>query len=456
MKDFEGKKVGVLGLGIENVALVKYLKGKNAKITICDQKEKEELGEFLSEIEDFDDIDYRLGSEYLEGLEDFEVIFRSPALPYFGEKIQAAQKAGVEVSSQTKLFFELCPSPIVGVTGTKGKGTTSSLIAGILKKSSQNKGNIYLSGNIGNAPIDFLDKLTADDIVVLELSSFQLQDLEKSSHIGVVLNITPDHLDYHKDFNEYSSSKENIIKFQNQEDFAVLNADYKTSSALVALGKGKKYYFSRFKDLDEGVFIEGDQIVLKKNDEKINIAKTNEVLLRGAHNLENINAAILASFLAGADIESITSTVKNFRGLEHRLEFFLSAGDIKFFNDSFSTTPETAIAAIKSFSEPVILIAGGSEKNADYSQLGNEIANSKVKTAILIGKTGPRIKSKINNTNLKIIDTCKSLDEVVQKVKEEAKPGDVVLLSPASASFDWFSNYKERGNQFKEKINAIF
>lgn len=454
MKDFKGVKVGVLGLGTENISLVKFLVAKNAEVTVCDEKREEELEEYLSQIRHLN-LEYRFGPDYLDNLGDFEIVFRTPGLPYLNPKIQKAKRDGVIISSQTKLFFENSPSPILGVTGTKGKGTTTTLIGEILK-SAGNYEKIYIAGNIGTPPVEFLDQLSEKDLVVLELSSFQLQDLDISPHIAVVLNISSDHLNHHQDLAEYVAAKENIVRYQKENDLAVLNADYKTSVNFSLLGDGKEFWFSRFKRLENGVFVEKDQIILETKGQKIPIVKTSEVNLRGAHNLENINAAIMASYLAGADIETIKKVVKSFKGLEHRLEFFHESNGIKFYNDSFSTTPETAIAAIKSFSEPIILICGGSEKNADYSLLGLEISHSKVKTAILIGQTGSRIESKIKSPNLKIINDCQDLDQVIEKIKEEAKPGDVVLLSPASASFDWFSSYKERGKLFKEKILANF
>ncbi len=457
MTDFQNKKVGILGLGEENVALTKFLVQKGAKITVCDQKSREELEEYLEKIQDIK-VDFRLGPDYLEHLEDFDMVFRTPGLPYFHQKLQKAKESGVKISSEIKFFFENCPSPIIGVTGTKGKGTTATLISKILEKSKvqSSKSKVYLAGNIGNPPIEFLDKLTPQDIVVLELSSFQLQDLNISPHIAVVLDIKVDHLDYHKNEAEYTSAKSNIVKYQTKKDYAVINADYLTSFEFSLLSDGETFWISRKKSVDEGAYVDvnGD-IIMRVYRKDFIICSKNEVVLRGEHNLENICAAITAAYLAGADLESIKSVVKTFPGLEHRLEFIKESNGIKYYNDSFSTTPDTAIAAIKSFSESIILICGGSEKNADYTELGKTISNSTVKTAVLIGKTGPKIKLKIKNSELRIIDNCKNMAEVIEVVKKEAKPGDVVLLSPASASFDWFKNYKERGQQFKEKVLSI-
>lgn len=462
MTNLKGKKVGILGLGEENVALALFLGNKGAKITICDKKGRAELSEYFNRIKDIK-ADYRHGSDYLDNLEDFDIVFRTPGLPYLNEKIQKAKENGVIVASEIKYFFENCPSPIIGITGTKGKGTTSTLIGNILENAFKIENRtVFLAGNIGNPPIEFLEKLSPQDIVVLELSSFQLQDLNKSPHIAVVLDIKVDHLDIHKNEAEYISAKSNIVRYQTKKDFAVINADYLTSFEFSLLSDGETFWFSRRKSIDEGAFVDknGD-IILRIYRKDFLICNKKDVILRGEHNLENICAAVTASYLAGANIEAIQESVKEFAGLEHRLEFVGEKDEVKYYNDSFSTTPDTAIAAIQSFTEPIILIAGGSEKNADYNSLGKVIRDSNIKTVILIGTTANRIKFEILNQKSetkskskipKIIDTCKNLDEVIEEVKKEAKPGDVVLLSPASASFDWFKNYKDRGNQFKEKV----
>jgi UDP-N-acetylmuramoylalanine--D-glutamate ligase len=456
--------IGILGLGDENIALVNYLiKAGADNITVCDQSGREELQANISKIStQRNNINFRLGESYLDKLENFDIIFRSPGLPYLNEKIQDAKNRGVIVSSAIKLFFDLSPSPIIGVTGTKGKGTTSTLISEILKCSDKlQKTNIerkiFLAGNIGNSPLEFLDNLTSRDIVILELSSFQLQDMDISPHVAVVLDVKSDHLNYHKNQQEYISSKENIVKHQNPDDIAIINFDYATSQNFAKLTQAKKYWFSRKSKVDDGAYVLNGEVYLNISDETHLIAKASEITLRGNHNLENICASITAARLVGADIDSIQKTIKSFPGLEHRLEFIKEKNNIKFYNDSFSTTPDTAIAAIKSFTEPIILIAGGSEKNADYSELAKTIIDSNVKTAILIGQTGPRITKeirnlKIENRRMKIIDTCKNINEVICAVKTEMKDGDVVLLSPASASFDWFRSYKDRGVQFKRAV----
>jgi len=450
--EFIDKKIAVLGLGNENMALIQYLVKHGANdLTICDKKASEDILEYLKTEKT---IKSRFGDDYLKDLEDFELIFRTPGLAYLAPEIQEAKNKGVIISSQTKLFLDKAPAMIIGVTGTKGKGTTSTLIYEMLRNSGK---KVYLAGNIGNAPIEFLDNLDPSDIVILELSSFQLQDLEKSPHISVVLNVGIDHLDVHKNGKEYIDAKMNLVSHQNKDDFACINADYATSLKFADITRAQTYWFS-CKLVDRGVWLKNDAEIflrLDKTDQKI--IETKEIALRGRHNWENVMAATLASALAGANLGAITKTVKEFRGLEHRIEPVAEINGANFYNDSFSTTPDTAVAAIKSFHEPIILIAGGSEKNADYTLLGKEIAVSTVKVLITIGVTGPRIKKAALDAGAKakIIDNCKDFDEAINASLGEMHPGDVILLSPASASFDWFKNYKERGHQFREKILSI-
>lgn len=501
--NFRDKKIGILGFGIENQTLLSWLVRHGASfITICDKDvnvvEKFPISNFqFPNNFQLSNLKFQTGNNYLKNLTDFDVVFRTPGISPLTPELIAAKKKGVEISSQIKLFMDLCPAKTIGVTGTKGKGTTSTLIYEIIKNSISGKlqkdvrflhktqasgkrlrptssnlpESVYLGGNIGNAPIEFLDKLTKNDWVVLELSSFQLQDLDKSPNIAVVLDIKEDHLDYHKNKREYVEAKENIVKFQNVNDYAVINLDYLTSFEFAAAASSKNiYYFSRNKSVDSGTFIEWTEqghgshfgkIILRTSKGDYEIAKSYDVTLRGEHNLENICAAITASYLAGANVEAIKKVVPKFPGLEHRLEYAGEINGVKFYNDSFSTTPDTAIAAIKSFSEPIILISGGSEKGANYSELGKAISKSTVKKLIAIGVTGPKIikaishKQSVDSKKIKIINGLKNMKEIIKTATEESKSGDVVLLSPASASFGLFKNYKDRGNQFKSVVTDL-
>ena len=376
----------------------------------------------------------------------------SPLLPLF----QSAREKGVTITSQTQLFLDNCPCEIIGVTGTKGKGTTATLIAEMLKKEGK---DVYLGGNIGVPALTFLDNLTPESTVVLELSSFQLMDITRSPHISVMLMMTSEHLDYHKDVYEYINAKRNIIHFQLPTDFAVLNIDYPATRESDIYTDAKIYEISRGEELTtDGCFVRGEYVVLRTNGEDRNVIKTNEILLPGSHNLENVCAAVMAANLAGATLSSIIAVLKSFKGLEHRLELVRTVSGVRYYDDSFSTTPETAEAAIQAFVDPEILILGGSSKNSDFSNLGSLISlSTNIKAIIGIGEEWKKIKSNIKDLDSKIrlIEDCKDMHEVVQEAASVAEFGDVVLLTPACASFDKFENYKDRGEQFKKEVNAL-
>jgi UDP-N-acetylmuramoylalanine--D-glutamate ligase len=364
-------------------------------------------------------------------LKKFDTVFRSPGFYRLSPMLLEAEKAGVQITSATKLFFELCPAKIIGVTGTKGKGTTTTLIYEMLKVGGK---SAYIAGNIGKPMLELLPKLKASDWVCLELSSFQLQDLTQSPHIAVVLNITSEHLDVHKDTGEYRSAKINIVRHQHRADYAVLNSDFDTTKKLAGLSGAKLKWFS-------------------PRQLKIDVSK---VKLRGPHNLENMAAAIAAAEIAGVSQRNIAKVAYSFAGLEHRLEPVRTVDGVQYFNDSFSTTPETAIAAIKSFSEPLTIILGGSDKGSDYTELGKVLsASNHVKNIILIGKMAPKIKAAIKDFSGKIVSGGKDMKSIVDQAKNLTRPGGVVVLSPACASFDMFINYKDRGNQFRDQVKAL-
>lgn len=430
---YKGKKIAVLGaFGVEGLATSDYLKAHGLT---------------------FDTLDQQTDSNYLDKVVNYEVVFRTPGVKPTSPEIVAARKSGTVITSQVEEFFDLCPGKIIGVTGTKGKGTTSTLISEILKAGGL---DVYLGGNIGVPAVSFLDELNADSWVVLELSSFQLQTLSKSPHIAVVLNVTSEHLDYHQDTVEYREAKTNIVSHQTTDDFAVINDDYDVPRDFAKLTSANKYFFSRNHKV-EGCFVDGkDQIVLNVEGEKVVIATAADLKLRGRHNLENVTAASLAAYLAGVKAETIATVVKNFQGLEHRLEFVGEFGGVKYYNDSFSTVPETAIAALDSFTEPIILIAGGSDKKSDYTALGQKIGSANVKAIILIGEMAENIAKTIpKDFDGEIIFGLIKMAEIVGKTAELADSGDVVLLSPACASFGLFTDYKDRGNKFKEAVKKI-
>jgi len=407
---YTNKKIAILGYGIEGQDAEKFLKSQGAEITILDKK--------------FD-------GNYLNRLSEFDIIVRSPGVYRFLPEIIEAEKSGIVVTSAIKIFFENCPGKIIGVTGTKGKGTTSTLIYEILKADGV---EVHLAGNIGKPYLVLLPKLTKDSWIVMEMSSFQLIDMEVGPHIAVVLNITTDHLDWHKDREEYVDAKKNIVAYQKAGDFAVINEEYETPRSFSEITKGKVIFFSR---------------------RALNTKFKEKLLLRGEHNLENIAAAVAVAKLVGVGEKNILETVRSFRGLEHRLELVGTIKGITFYNDSFATGPQPTIAAINSFTEPETLILGGSDKGLDFRELREEIEKrDNVKNLMLIGDIGSKIAEGISGKN--IINLEKSpMVAVVQKAFEITPNGGVVVLSPAAASFDMFKNYKDRGNQFKNAVKSL-
>lgn len=460
---FKNKKVAVLGMGVEGVSSVKFLVKKGARVTVLDKKKGRELEEEIKKLRN-KDIKIITGKNYLENLSGFDIIVRSPGVKRNLPEIINAEKKGVVVSSQTKIFFDLCPCPIIGVTGTKGKGTTATLIYEMLKKQGL---DAYLGGNIGNPPFEFLDRLRKGFWVVLELSSFQLQDLTKSPHIAVILMITSEHLDYHKDIYEYIEAKRNILRSQKATDFAIINKDYLASRASDVLTQGKLFEVSREGEVREGCFAREGKVIVRLKNARAPRAPTDEIiidvkdiLLPGKHNLENVCAAVIAALSAGVSKENIRKVLKTFKGLEHRLELVGEVNGVRYYDDSFSTTPETAIAAIRAFTQPEILILGGSSKRSDFTGLGRVIGGAKnIKAIIGVGVEWKRIKEelkvasgKLKIGKLKIIEGLKNMKEIVESAAKMAQVGDVVLLSPACASFDMFKNYKDRGEQFEKHV----
>ena len=448
---YKNKKIGVLGFGVEGKETYLYLKKHKIEAVIFDKLERQV---FLSKNDKFRfGNKLFLGEDYLEHLSEVELIFKTPGIPLLSPEIQLAINKGVIFTSQIELFFNQCRAKIIGVTGTKGKGTTSTLITNILRKCHK---NVFLGGNIGLPAITFLDRLDEGSLAILELSSYQLQSLKKSPQIAVVLNVTQDHLDYHKSIQEYQRAKQNIVKYQTKQDTAIINADYLTMTPFIRKAKSKKLYYSKEKATNGCYVDHDDNLILITPSGPIGLVRSNELLLRGRHNLENVTAAVLASFVAGATIDSIREVVRSFHGLEHRLELVGKTRAVTYYNDSFSTTPETAIAAIKAFTEPMVLILGGSSKNSDYHKLGKIILKSNVKVIILIGETANQISDSIgpNYKGQKIFGLTK-MSEIVKVATNLSVPGDIILLSPACASFGLFQDYKDRGDKFKKSVMSI-
>lgn len=460
MGAYRGKKIAVLGLSTEGKDSAKYLRDHGAIITCCDRREKEALGQTYEVLANLG-VSFRLGAGYLDRLSDFDLAVRTPGMSPRLPELVAYVNAGGLITSLTKIFFAQCRAPIIGVTGTKGKGTTSTLIAQMLESDGK---TVHLGGNVGTPILSRVDSIRPTDRVVLELSSFQLEDLTQSPHIAVVLRITEDHLanfdklatNFHQTKEAYIDAKKPIVRFQKEGDYAIFNKDDPTASSFAREMKARPYFFSMRDTLADG-YVENHAVYFRDGKDIQKLCDRTTVKLRGDHNLENIAAASLAARAAGASLRAIRRAATTFPGLEHRLEEVRVAHGVTYINDTFSTVPETTIAAIKSFDEPLILILGGSEKGSDFTQMGKAIAHSRVKTIIVIGDMTKRILVAVDAAGYKgkRIIGLMTMNEVVAAAAKEAKAGDVVLLSPACASFDMFHNYKERGTLFKEAVHRL-
>ncbi len=450
ISDFKGKRIVVLGVGVEGFSSAEFLKEKGADVTILDESPKPDEG-LVAKAKDLN-ITCKFGSDAFGDFSPYDIIVRSPGIRLSHAALNSLPRE--KITSQTKLFFDLCPCSIIGVTGTKGKGTTASLIFEMLKAAGK---DTYLGGNIGTPPLEFLNNLTKDSWVVLELSSFQLQDIHKSPHIAILLMVTSEHLDYHSDTYEYVDAKRNILRFQTQQDFAVINRDYLASHESDMYTDAQVFQVSRELGVaDRGCFIKDSAVWIQKDGREKKVIDTKDILLPGRHNLENVCAAAMAAFLADVPIKDIKQVLHTFSGLPHRLELVREVNGVRYYDDSFSTTPETAIAAIEAFDASEILILGGSSKGADFSTLGEAINKAKnIKAIVGVGTEWPKIKAAITNQAILLIEGAKDMKTIVAAASKIVQPGNVVLLSPACASFDMFKNYKDRGEQFKVEVSKL-
>lgn len=451
------RRVAVVGLAISNLALIRFLVKSGAKVTAFDQKTPDELGDRYHELQALG-AEFSLGPGYLSRLPEFPLIFLTPGMKKDFPEIQEARARGAEISSETRLFFSLCPAPVVGITGSAGKTTTTTLIGEILKAEGHRR--VLLGGNsFGKPPIEWIGELTPDDLVVLELSSFQLQLVERSPHIGALLNISPNHLDVHSSMEEYAEAKKNIFRFQNLGDWAVFNYDRPETRGMVDDVPGGTVFFSRDRELKHGAFLRGNELIWRDGRREHLICNIDEIILPGRHNLENILAATAVSSLAGASPEAIRGVVTTFKGVEHRLELVRELDGVRYYNDSIATAPDRTLAALETFRAPIVLIAGGYDKKIPFEGLAAEVVR-RVNVLILIGATADKIAGTVEKAAAEFgsgpeIVRAGDLSRAVAAAREKAQPGDVVLLSPSCASYDQFRNFEERGRQFKGLVAAL-
>lgn len=449
------RKIAVIGLGVSNLPLLDYLYEKKAQVSVFDEREIEEIPQdIITKINTYE-FKCSFGKKCLENLKGFNIIFRSPSCLPTRKELQEESDRGAIVTTEVEMLMEMCPCKIIGVTGSDGKTTTTSMINAILKKAGY---NTFLGGNIGTPLFTKLPEIKPDDIVVLELSSFQLMNMKVSPDIAVITNITPNHLNIHKDYQEYIDAKKNIFKNQDENGILILNYDNDITRNCAKEAKGKVIFFSSKEKLDNGFIV--DEEIIKECEDKVrkHILNTNEVILRGNHNFQNI-ATALAATKTLVDTDVAVQAIKEFKPVEHRIEFIREIDGVKWYNDSASSSPTRTLSGINAFKENIVLIAGGYDKNLDYEPLAKPVLD-KVSTLILIGQTAEKIfdavKNEADKQNRKIdIYMCDSLEQTIDIAKKTSKKGDVVLFSPASASFDMFKNFADRGKKFKNLVNNI-
>lgn len=459
LEEFEkyarGKKVAIIGIGVSNLPLLEYFYDLNARVTIFDSKESNQISvEAMQKIEKYG-FEFIGGKDSLSRLKGFDIIFRSPScMPDRPELVEAVENGAV-LTSEIEMVLKLAPCKVIGVTGTEGKTTTTTLINEIVKKSGR---KTYLGGNMGKPIFTKIRNVKPENIIILELSSFQLSDMDISPDISVVTNIYPDHLNVHKSYEEYREAKKNIFKHQSENGIVVLNYDNEFTREFAKEANGKVIFFSSKEKLDDGFIYDKADGTIKycKDGVRRHIIKKEDIKLRGIHNYENICAA-LAATSSIVDVDTQVKAIEEFTGVEHRLEFVRELNNVKWYNDSIGTSPASTIAGLNSFDEDIILLAGGSDKGLDYKEVGEAIAR-KVRALILTGPTSEKIenatKQALNGKSIEIYYTS-NMQESVNLAKDIAKAGDVVLLSPASASFDLYKNFEDRGHQFKDCVNNL-
>lgn len=448
---YQNKKIAVIGLAVSNTPLIKYLVAAGAKVAVFDKKPASALEQFLSQLKGMD-LRFFLGADYLTHLHGFDYLFVTPGMKKDLPELKTARAEGAVSGSEMELFLKMAPGTVIGITGSSGKTTTTTLVG---KMAGAFFPETYVGGNIGRSLLAELPQMTAQARIILELSSFQLQELRQSPHIAVITNITPNHLDMHASMEEYIAAKSNVLNYQTPTDIAILNYDNEITYNLRKLVKGRAYFFSRRLIPETGAYLDGAELLIKLDGKKERITSKPNLKLLGDHNVENVLAAALTARLAGVEPSVITQTVESFTGVEHRLELVRELNGVKYYNDSISTTPDRAIAGLKAMTGPVLLIAGGYDKQLPFTNLAAEIVKI-CQRLIVLGATAPLIIEAVRTVDGRFpIRQVKNLEEAVAAAASLAVAGDAVLLSPACASYDMFNNYQERGALFKRLIGEL-
>lgn len=455
LSSLKGKKIALCGIGTSNIHLIKLFKKYGASVIACDKRDEAALGD-NAVLAKQAGAQLSLGENYLQ-LDGVDILFRTPGMKFYMPELQEFIKKGVVVTSEMELFFELCPCPIIAVTGSDGKTTTTTIISELLKKQGK---TVHLGGNIGTPLLPQIETVKKDDIAVVELSSFQLISMRQSPDIAVVTNLAPNHLDIHKDMQEYIDAKKNIVLHQSAFGKAVLNLDNEIACGFEADCRGRVDKFSRKSRVENGAFCdENGGIFYSENGNTTPVMNMSDIKIPGLHNVENYLAAISAVW-GMVDVSNIVEVAKNFGGVEHRAEFVREIDGVKYYNDSIASSPtRTALGTLSLYDFKIVLIAGGYDKKIPYAPLG-PVINDKVKVLILMGATAPKIEQAVkeaenyNPDNIKIINVS-DMEQAVKAAAENSVSGDIVSMSPASASFDLYKNFDERGKHFKSIVNNL-
>jgi len=451
--ELNGKRVLVVGLGKSGVASALFLKAQGARVTVSDTKSGDELHNEIPVLLDHG-ITVETGGHGERTFRGQDLIVVSPGVPVDAPALVQARSQGEAVIGEIELATRFLPGPIVAITGSNGKTTTTALIGEIMTAASF---PTLVGGNIGTPAISLAGQAKPETVIVLEVSSFQLETIETfRPKIAIVLNITPDHLDRHGTFDAYVDAKARIFENQGSGDFAVLNADDPTCAAMAARTKAQVFWFSRQKEVHRGAWVCDGNILFRDESKRSEVMLVSEIPLKGAHNLENVLAAVCAGALMGCAPEKIRQAVRDFKAVEHRLEFVATVRGVDYYNDSKATNVDATIKALESFSAGVHLILGGKDKGSDYSLL-NDLLRQRVKCVYTIGAAAAKIESQIvsSKDGGPEVVPAETLENAIRKANAAAQPGDVVLLAPACASFDQFKNYEHRGQMFKEIVRSL-
>ena len=449
----KGKKIAMCGIGISNTPLILDFLEQGSRVIACDRSEREQVGELADRLEKAG-AELKLGEGYLENLE-VDIIFRTPGMNFHLEELERARKRGIAVTSEMEVFFDLCPATIFAITGSDGKTTTTTLIAKMLEAEGK---KVHIGGNIGNPLLPEIENIKPEDFVVVELSSFQLISMRKSPDVAVVTNVSPNHLDIHKDMDEYVQAKKNIMLHQNAFSRTVLNRDDEITEGFRKDVRGQSLGFSMLRRLNNGAWLDDDGVLhMAYRGVDVPIIDRREIAVIGDHNVANYLAAIAAVW-GYVGVDSICKVAREFGGVEHRIELVRELDGVKYYNDSIASSPTRTIAGLKAFDKKVILIAGGYDKHIPFEPLA-PVVTQKVKTLYLCGATAEKIENCIrayaDYAGQPEIIRCKDIEEAVKRAHDGAVPGDIVTLSPACASFDAFPNFVARGNYYKDLVNKL-